>query len=109
MCELVRIDWVELRLLVPVAPTTSKACRYSKMPTLVPAYTAYSGPDGTTVAAALPMLTIAPRLRAFMPGRTTRVIWMTILGVSHSALHTWMLASPCTDHLAVLEGRHRTA
>ena len=42
--------------------------------TLVAAYTAYSGPHGAMVATALPMLTMAPRLRCFMPGSTRRVI-----------------------------------
>ena len=41
---------------------------------LVAAYTAYSGPHGAMVATALPMLTMAPRLRCFMPGSTRRVI-----------------------------------
>ncbi len=40
----------------------------------MPAYTQYRGPEGATVAAALPMFTMAPLLRSFIPGSTMRVI-----------------------------------
>ena len=42
--------------------------------TLVAAYTEYKGPDGAMVATALPILTMAPRRRCFIPGSTNRVI-----------------------------------